>query len=158
VRELATAASDTAGSINAELVRMADQNRTTAQITAQARQAVDSGATQVTVLVGMTQALLEASGTLAVHAEQIRRQSADQRVRSRDVQVSSSQLAAAMAQVTLTSQDVAAQAQVLFDLAQTLDLHQAPPAGGDPALEAAAPRPPPAAQGAETWQPSAALP
>ena len=158
VRELATAASDTAGSINAELIRMADQNRTTAQMTAQARQAVDSGATQVAVLVGMTQALLEASDTLAGHAEQIRRQSADQRVRSRDVQVSSSQLAAAMAQMTLTSQDVAAQAQVLFDLAQTLDLRQDRPTAEDPAFEAALPRPPPAAaHGTETWQPSAAL-
>jgi methyl-accepting chemotaxis protein len=159
VRELATAASDTAGSINAELVRMADQNRTTAQMTAQAREAVDSGATQVAVLVGMTQALLEASDTLAAHAEQIRRQSADQRVRSRDVQVSSSQLAAAMAQVTLTSQDVAAQAQVLFDLAQTLDLRQDHPTGDEPPVEAALPRPPSAAaaHGTETWQPSAAL-
>jgi methyl-accepting chemotaxis protein len=127
-------------------------------MTAQARQVVDSGATQVAVLVGMTQALLEASDTLAAHAEQIRRQSADQRVRSRDVQVSSSQLAAAMAQVTLTSQDVAAQAQVLFDLAQTLDLRQDQPTGEEPPVGAALPRPPSAAaHGTETWQPSAAL-
>jgi methyl-accepting chemotaxis protein len=157
VRELATAAADTADSINAELARMAEQNRTTAAMTAQARQAVDSGATQVQVLVGMTQALLEAADTLATHAEQIRRQSADQRARSRAVQISSSQLARAMAQVTLTSQDVAAQAQVLFDLAQTLDLrHVRPPE--DPSFGAAAPLPAsPSAHGADTWQPSVAL-
>jgi methyl-accepting chemotaxis protein len=157
VRELATAASGTADSINAELVRMADQNRTTATMTAQARQAVDSGATQIQVLVGMTRALLEAADALATNADQIRRQSEDQRARSRAVRVSSSQLASAMAQVTGASQDVAAQAQVLLDLAQTLDLSQAQPVDDPPLGTVVADPPPTPTDGVENWQPSVAL-
>jgi methyl-accepting chemotaxis protein len=157
VRALATEAAGTADSINAELIRMADQNRHTATMTAQARQAVDSGAIQVQVLVGMTQALLEAADNLAANADHIRQQSAEQRTHSRAVRLSSNQLASAMAQVTLASQDVAAQAQVLFDLAQTLDLTQAPQAT-DPQFGAAVPPPPTAApQEAEPWQSSVAL-
>lgn len=156
VRALATAASDTADSINTELIRMAEQNRNTATMTAQARQAVDSGATQIAVLVGMTRSLLSSADALATNAAQIRQQSEAQRARSRAVRISSNQLASAMAQVTRASQDVADQAQVLRDLAQTLDLNRLqqaenPPFGG------AVPPDPAEIVAAETRQSAVAL-
>ena len=86
-----------------------------------------------------------------------REDSEDQRARSQTVRVSSSQLASAMAQVTGTSQDVAAQALVLFDLARTLDLSQ-PQRVDDPPLGAMVAEPPAApTNGAEHWQHSVAL-
>ncbi len=133
VRLLAASASRTAHSIEDSLAQIAEQTLTAAAETHQAHLAVDSGAAQIDTLNALMQALLVSSEGLADNADGIRRRSEDQRRRSQEAHSSSDQLAGAMQQLTMSSGQVAGQAQELLGLALILDAPQPPAPDHSPA-------------------------